>query len=101
MLEKEEIIQLVYDAIDEAALNREEGTTLEKSPDTVLFGKSGVFDSMGLVNLIVAVEQRIQDKFDKALALADENALSQKKNPFATIDSLADYILMLMEAENG
>ena len=85
----------------DAVLKKEERITLKKSPDMELFGKSGAFDSMGLVNLLVAVEESIEEKFDKTLVLADERAMSQKKNPFATIDSLAQYILTVMENENG
>ena len=56
-----------------------------------LFGEDGVFDSMGLVSLIVAVEQEIEDRFGKAVALADERALSRSSSPYRTVETLAYY----------
>jgi acyl carrier protein len=59
--------------------------------DSRLFGKGGLFDSMGLVSLVVAVEQEIDDRFGVAVALADEKALSRSSSPYHTIATLAEY----------
>ena len=60
-------------------------------PDSQLFGQEGLFDSMGLVSLIVALEQAIEEKFEVRVALADEKALSQKSSPYRTVESLTAY----------
>lgn len=65
--------------------------TGELTRDTQLFGDAGVLDSMGLVTLIVAVEQAVEDRFDKAVTLADEKALSQARSPYRSVLSLAEY----------
>ncbi|MFQ5411132.1 MAG: hypothetical protein ACE5EC_02505 [Phycisphaerae bacterium] len=64
------ITQAIYDAIDE--LN-ESGTSqpLEKSRDTVLIGESGKLDSVGFVQLAVAVEENIERAHHKAISLWD------------------------------
>lgn len=72
------------------------GATL--GPDTGLFGKDGVLDSMGLVSLIIAVEQAIEDHYGTSVSLADERALSQTSGPYRTISSLAEYASTLLEA---
>jgi len=64
---------------------------LSLGPDTPLFGRSGVLDSVGLVSLVVAVEQAIEDKFGVSVSLADEKALSQQRSPYRTVRSLAEY----------
>jgi hypothetical protein len=46
---------------------------------------------MGLVSLIVAVEQGVEDRFGKTVALADERALSRSASPYRTVATLADY----------
>ena len=56
-----------------------------------LFGADGALDSLGLVTLIVAVEQSIESDFDVGVALADEKALSQTQSPYRTVKSLAAY----------
>ena len=68
---------------------------LGQSTKTVLFGKDGKLDSIGLVTLLVIIEQNIEDEFGVNITLADERAMSQKHSPFKTIGTLADYIDML------
>lgn len=58
---------------------------------TVLFGKEGILDSLGLVTLVAELENAIHQKFDKLVALADEKALSEKNSPYQTVSSLARY----------
>ena len=65
--------------------------------ETRLFGGNSKLDSLGLVNLIVAVEQNIEDEFDITITLADERSMSQKHSPFRTVGSLVDYIEMLLK----
>ncbi len=65
--------------------------------ETPLFGQSGILDSMGLVSMIVAVEQDIEDEFDAQVTIADAKAMSQKNSPFKTVGSLTQYIMSLIE----
>ena len=70
--------------------------------DTTIYGNDSRLDSLGLVNLIVAVEQNIEDDFDVNITIADERAMSQKRSPFRTIGILADYIdRLLKEIQNS
>lgn len=66
---------------------------------TALLGAEGILDSMGLVSLIVAVEQDVEDEFGKEITIADAKAMSQKNSPFRTIGSLVDYIENLLNEE--
>lgn len=64
---------------------------VEPSLETPLFGDGGVLDSLGLVELITAVEQEIESEAGVTVSLADEQAFSQRQSPFATVATLADY----------
>ena len=77
----------------------EEGTVLsgDFSADTVLFGRDGVFDSLGLVSLVLAVEEAVQDRFGLAVTLADQRAMSWSTSPFRDARSLAAYTRTLIE----
>lgn len=68
---------------------------------TQLIGASAVLDSLGLVQLILEVEQRLADAHDVQVTLADERAMSQQRSPFRTVTSLADYIEGLVNEANG
>ncbi len=69
---------------------------LGQSTKTVLFGKDGKLDSLGLVTLLVIIEQNIEDELDVSITIADERAMSQKRSPFRTIGTLSDYIDMFL-----
>jgi len=73
----------------------------EIGPDTRLFGKEGLLDSMALVSLVMSLEQEIAEQFGAEIALADEKALSQKHSPFRTIGSLVSYANGEIEAARG
>ncbi len=93
---------VIMNSIEEINRQLENEHQLEKSTNTVLYGEDGKLDSLGLINLVVAVEQNIEDEFDVTITLADERAMSQKHSPFMTIESLEDYIEILLEEElNG
>jgi acyl carrier protein len=67
--------------------------------ETPLFGQEGILDSVGLVTLIVAVEQAIEDTFGVSVSLADEKAMSQRHSPYRTIGTLAEYAQHMIQGE--
>ncbi len=96
---EERVIEAIFGAVEGVNEQLPEKNQLEKSVDTILFGKSGKLDSLGFVNLIVAVEEKIEEEFGVMLTLADERAMSQKRSPFKSIKTLAGYILQLLEED--
>lgn len=91
-----ELVSLVKELTSEI-LEGEGRSSPELEEDTRLFGKEGLLDSMGIVSLVVALEQAIEDKYGASIALADERALSQTKGPYRTVGALADYAAKVME----
>ncbi|MBA3247878.1 MAG: hypothetical protein H0T63_07320 [Pyrinomonadaceae bacterium] len=94
---RQDVLRVVFATIDEINETQPEEQKLSKLPETYLFGQQGRFDSLGLVNFIVLLEQSIADEFGAAITLADEKALSREKSPFLTVESLTDYILEQLE----
>jgi acyl carrier protein len=92
-----ELIELISRHLKD--LESDLGTPLDNDPDaeTALFGEGGRLDSMGLVTLVLDVEQAIQDRFGKAISLADEKAMSQRHSPYATVGSLANYAQSVLD----
>lgn len=96
MAENSRVEAAVFAAIDEVNEQLPEGGQVEKDRSAAVFGESGVLDSLGLVNLIVAVEQAVEDEFDESITLADEKAVSQRNSPFRTVGSLIEYVDVLL-----
>ena len=96
------ITDLIWDAIDEVNALLPEDARIVRSEDAVLLGAAGGLDSFGLVNLVVALEQRIEDEFGVSLTLADEKAMSHRRSPFRTVPTLRDYVAeLLKQAPHG
>ncbi len=92
-----EILDIIFEAVDEINEQLSKSKKIRKEPDSVLYGKEGKLDSLGLVNLIVSIEGIVDERMDKTITLADEKAMSQNNSPFRTIETLAAYISTLTE----
>ena len=92
----EKITQMLFSVIDE--LNQLQPTEehLEKDLETPLAGDFGRLDSAGLINLIVVTEQKTGEEFGVPILLTDERTLSQVNEVFRTLETLADYIYLLL-----
>jgi acyl carrier protein len=102
MDDPENIVTAIYRAVDWINGELPPDRQLIKAPETRLLGSQSVLDSMHLVSLIVTVEREMEDAFGVALTLADERALSMNASPFRSIQSLADYIgILITDARNG
>ena len=83
MLKPEEIIQIIFEVTDQDA----EKITL--NPETSLVGPDSLIDSMGLVQLCLALEENGSDLgFD--FDWTSEKALSTTNSFFRTIRTLAE-----------
>ena len=93
---RKKIENLIISTVKEINTQLPDEIQLTKSTNTVLFGNNGKLDSLGLVNLLVMIEQNIEDEFNISLTIADDRAMSQKHSPFRTVNTLANYINMIL-----
>jgi D-alanine--poly(phosphoribitol) ligase subunit 2 len=96
---RDKISRIVLAAIEEYNAAYNQKIPVELVENTPLYGKAGVIDSLGLVSLIVMIEEAIEDELDVSLILADEKAMSQKTSPFLRVGLLVDYIDRLIDEE--
>jgi len=92
-----QLLEIIYAAIDDINRQNPGHIPIPKTRSTVLFGNASALDSLGLINLVVNVEQRVEQELGAVITLADDRALSQDPSPFSTVEALANYIDMLMK----
>lgn len=90
-MHQDRVTDLIHQAIDEYNAQATSRRPLDASPDTVLLGPDGL-DSLGLVRLIIAVEQNALEKLDLSVTLVDEKAMSLNSSPFRTVGTLTEYL---------
>ena len=88
----EEILQLVYAAIDEINEQSVDREPIRKAPETRLLGGLQGVDSLTFVNLVVAIEEQIQSNLGKTVVLVDEDSMGLEEHPFRTVGTMADYV---------
>jgi len=94
MVTKDEIVEIIFNSIEE--LNQQIDVQISKELNTKLLGKDGGLDSIDLVNLITIIEEKVEDLTGNYIPIADERALSLEKSPFKTIESLVNYLEVLV-----
>lgn len=67
-----------------------------KGDATPIFGEGAQFDSLGLVALIVQIEEMVETEMGAGLTLVSEKAMSAHRSPFATIGTLGEFIESLL-----
>jgi hypothetical protein len=96
-MNRETVIQSIYDAIRRTNDLRAPHDQLACEETTVLYGRGGRLDSLGLVAFILDVEEAVHAHAGLKLVLADERAVAQQRSPFRTVQSLADYVMARLE----
>ena len=90
---REAVLETVLKSV--AALGAELGDEALAAPteETRLFGEKSGLDSMGLVTLIVDLEESVSSRFGKSVVVADERAMSRMHSPFRRVGTLIDHVL--------
>jgi acyl carrier protein len=86
-----QIQTIILDALRMANQAREDNQQLTVSPDAPLFGNDGQLDSMGLVALIIDIEEALGEA-GYNIILTNERAMSRAQSPFKDVPSLVAYI---------
>jgi acyl carrier protein len=71
------------------------------APQVVLSDDGGHLDSLGLVNLILAVEKDVAERFGVQISLSDEKAMTQEDSPFRNAKVLTEYVSRLIDEKRN
>jgi acyl carrier protein len=70
---------------------RDDASQLVVSAEAPIFGPDSPLDSLGLVGLMLDIEEGLQ-AIGCEVVLSDERAVSQKRSPFRSVQSLVSYV---------
>ncbi len=94
-MECSEIREVVLQAMQRINLARRPKERLEVSPDAPIFGPGSRLDSLGLVALLIEVEEALQEA-GHYVTLSDARAMSRSQSPFRDVPALVAFIADLM-----
>jgi acyl carrier protein len=93
---KERIINAIYSAIETYNSFQPKEQRLEKNVDTILFSragftKEGKLDSLGLVNLLVLVEEKMKVEFGNEISIDIPAIIEKREKLLVNLSVLIDY----------
>jgi acyl carrier protein len=96
MIERSAALKIVIASIQEVFAQTGMDAPGALTEDTVLVGKDAVLDSLGVVSLIVEVEQRVESEHNASVTLANDKAMSARNSPFRTVGVLTDHVVAMV-----
>jgi acyl carrier protein len=94
-MEHEKIVKMLFRVVDEINEMLPPEAQLEKDLEAALAGGKGKLDSAGLINLIVATEEKAAAELNLPIILTDDQTMSQIDRVFGTLGTLANHISAL------
>jgi acyl carrier protein len=95
-MKRSELIDIILERVKEQIADNPDTADSKVDENSVLYGENGLVDSLGLVSIVLDVEQNLNDQLGSEIVIADEKAMSQKVSPFRTPGRLADYVMSLI-----
>jgi acyl carrier protein len=95
-----EIQDVVLAALRNANLARKADAQLAIAPDAPIFGPGSPLDSLGLVSLLIDIEEAMQDR-GIDITLGDARAMSETRSPFRSVPALVQYIETVLPASGA
>ena len=92
MSDRQRILELLYEAVDEINLQLPPAERLERAPDALIVARESKLDSLHAINLIVAIEQKIEESLGTPVNLTSDELMSGEIDALETIGNLANYI---------
>jgi len=99
MITSTEIEALVFRALDRTNELLPDGAAIEKTWAEPLVGPGTVLDSMGMVNLVAALEDELAQQFHKDMNLTEARA-GDASDPLATVGSLIRFLSFALGSPN-
>jgi acyl carrier protein len=93
---EDKIQNIVSGAIDRLNELLPTGQSLPKETTTILLGRGGWLDSMGFVNLLVALEEQLEKQLGITATIADEVMLDGQG--FSTIGELHELLARVVRS---
>ncbi|MBF0624639.1 MAG: hypothetical protein HQL82_07505 [Magnetococcales bacterium] len=84
--------ELVFESIDDVNLGLDPDNRLTKDDSEPLFGPNSRLGSLGLVNLLLAVEERVEAGFGQPILITDNPTLFNSEGPLRSLGVFIDFV---------
>ena len=96
MINEEKVLEIILRALQSLNDELPAKEKFKAGPTTSLFGSNATLDSLALVSVIVDVEGDVSTALGRSISLTDDRAMSQEVSPFDNVQTLLNYIMILV-----
>lgn len=91
-MDRQRALELIYDTLDLVNQQLPPAKRLSRSPTTILVGTGSSLDSLAIVTLVVALEEKVADAIGRPVQLLDPELISVDNGPFRSVESLSLHL---------
>jgi len=100
MLTKENVLEIILRALQNLNEELDDSEKFVVDSNLSLFGPDATLDSLALVSVIVDVEGDVSAALGRSISLTDDRAMTQEISPFDNVQTLLNYIMILVNEES-
>ena len=100
MLTKENVLEIILRALQNLNEELDDSEKFVVDSNLSLFGPDATLDSLALVSVIVDVEGDVSAALGRSISLTDDRAMTQEISPFDNVQTLLNYIMILVSEES-
>jgi acyl carrier protein len=93
---RDEILAMLYSCLSELNEQLAADAQLPLAEDTAFFSDTRGLDSLGMVNFVSAIEEKIEAQFGQRIALPSTGPEQAGDDPWRSVGELADFLTDLI-----
>lgn len=97
---KENVLEIILRALQNLNEELDDSEKFVVDSNLSLFGPDATLDSLALVSVIVDVEGDVSAALGRSISLTDDRAMTQEISPFDNVQTLLNYIMILVNEES-
>ena len=86
-------LNLIFSSVKNLNKQQPPESKLKSKKNELLIAEKSNLDSLGLVTLLIMIEDKIKKDLNKKIVLVNDKLISVENTPFKTIDSLARWLV--------
>ena len=86
-------LNLIFSSVKDLNKQQPPESKLKSKKNELLIAEKSNLDSLGLVTLLIIIEDKIKKDLNKKIVLVNDKLISVENTPFKTIDSLARWLV--------
>lgn len=84
-------LSIIYECVKNINNDLPDDLKLPLQPNSVLIGEGGVYDSLSIINLLIAIEDSLKTSGEEVILL-DDDLVTDAEGPYSTLFKLSEYI---------